>query len=59
MRELSSGVYNLLNSTRSKPMSVAQLLPKVQDSDEHLESNLSTILKTGAWYKTVLVHETK
>ena len=26
-------------------MSVAQLLSKVQDSDEHLESNLSTILK--------------
>lgn len=42
-----------------KPMLVSQLLSKVQDSDELLESNLSTILKTSAWIKTVLVQETK
>lgn len=39
-------VYNLLKSTSSiSPMLVAQLLSKVQDSDELLESNLSTMLK--------------
>ena len=59
MREIATGVCNLLKRTKSRPMSVDQLLSKVQSSDEHLESNLSTILQTGAWYQAVLVHETE
>ena len=45
MREIATGVCNLLKRTKSRPMSVDQLLSKVQSSDEHLESNLSTILQ--------------
>ena len=45
MRELSAGVYNLLKSTKSQPMSVAALLSKVRTSDDELESNLSTMLQ--------------
>ena len=43
MRELSSGVYNLLKSTRCQPMSVSAL---VNTSDEHLEMNLCTMLQS-------------
>ena len=45
MREIAAGVYNLLNKTKSRPMSVDQLLSRVQSSDEHLESNLTTMLQ--------------
>ena len=42
MRELSSGVYNLLKSTRRQSMSVSTLLDQVNTSDEQLEARLST-----------------
>ena len=45
MREIATGVCNLLKKTKSHRMCVDQLLSKVQSSDEHLESNLSTILQ--------------
>ncbi len=44
MRELSAGVCNMLKSTTSQHMSVSMLINKVDDSDEHLEANLCTML---------------
>ena len=44
LRELSSGVYNLLKSTRRQSMSVSMLLDQVNTSDEQLEAHLSTML---------------
>ena len=46
MREISSGVYNLLKSTRRQRMSVSALLHSVDARDEHLEANLSTMLQS-------------
>ena len=46
LRELSSGMYNLLKCTRGQPKSVSPLLSRVQVSDEHLEANLSTMLQS-------------
>ena len=46
MRELSAGVYNLLKSTRSQPMSVSMFLNKVETSDNGLEANLCTMLQS-------------
>ena len=46
MRELSSGVYNLLKSTRRQSMSVSMLLEQVNTSDEQLEARLSTMLQS-------------
>ena len=45
MREISSGVYNLLESTR-QCMSVSALLHSADTRDEHLEANLSTMLQS-------------
>ena len=46
MREISSGVYNLLKSTRRQRMSVSALLHSVDAHDKHLEANLSTMLQS-------------
>ena len=46
MRELSTGVYNLLKSTRRQGISVRKLLESIEDSDEHLEANLCTMLQS-------------
>ena len=46
MRELSAGVYNLLNSTRSQAMSVSKLLDSIDSSDKCLEANLCTMLQS-------------
>ena len=47
MRELSSGVYNMLKSARaSRPVSAAALLNQVATSDDQLEGNLSTVLRS-------------
>ena len=46
MRELSSGVYNLLKSTRRQCLSVSMLLEQVNTSDEQLEAHLSTMLQS-------------
>ena len=46
MREISAGVYNLLKSTRRRPMSVSTLLHGVATRDEHLEANLCTMLQS-------------
>ena len=47
MRELSAGVYNVMKSSKIKPMSVGNLLNKVEASDEHLEANLCTMLQSA------------
>ena len=44
MREISSGVYNLLKSCRKPSVSVGMLLEQVNSSDEHLKSHLCTML---------------
>ena len=46
MRELSSGVYNLLKSTRRESVSVSMLLEQVNTSDEQLEARLTTMLQS-------------
>ena len=46
MRELSSGIYNLLKSTRRQSMSVSMLLEQVNTSNEQLEARLSTMLQS-------------
>ena len=46
MCKISSGVHNLLKSTRRQPMSVSALLHSVDACDEHLEANLSTMLQS-------------
>ena len=46
MRELAAGVYNLMQSSRTAPTSVKNLLHQVQTSSDQLEANLSTMLQT-------------
>ena len=46
LRELASGVYNTLKTTKSRPMSVSSLLNRVQSSDDQLEANLCTMLQS-------------
>ena len=43
MRELAAGVYNLMQSSRTAPTSVKNLLHQVQSSSNRLEANLSTM----------------
>ena len=45
-KELKSGVYNVLNSTKTKLILVKTLLHGAQISSEHLEANLSTMLQS-------------
>ena len=46
MREISSGVYNLLKSSRKPSVSVGMLLEQVNSSDEYLEAHLCTMLQS-------------
>ena len=46
MREISAGVYNMLNRRSGQPMSVKMLLNKVDISDAQLEANLCTMLQS-------------
>ena len=46
MHELSAGIYNMLKSKTTQPMSVSSLLAKVQASDDKLEANLFTLLQS-------------
>ena len=45
MRELASGVYNLLKSTTQQRMPVGLFLDKVSASDSDVEANLSTMFQ--------------
>lgn len=46
LRELNAGVYNVLKTYRSQPTNVNQLLSGVNSSDDELEHNLSTMLRS-------------
>jgi hypothetical protein len=46
MRELQAGIYNVLKCSKGRPMAVGSLMSKVDTSDEHLESNLCTMLQS-------------
>ena len=46
MRELSAGIYNILNCRKMQPMSVSELLSRVETSDDTLEANLCTMLQS-------------
>jgi len=42
MRELSAGIYNVLNSTGKRHVSVKEFVDGINDSDAGIEVNLST-----------------
>ena len=44
MRELSAGIYNVLNSTNKRQLSVKQFVDEVNSLDTAIEANLSTVL---------------
>ena len=46
LRELNSGIYNLLKNTGKTEMCVSELLRQVDSSDQQLEINLSTVLQS-------------
>ena len=46
MRELSSGIYNVMKSTGRNGMSVKDFLAGVDSSDKQIEANLSTMLQS-------------
>ena len=46
MREIASGVFNLLKTTTSTVTSVSQLLSNVNTANESLEANLSTMFQS-------------
>ena len=46
LRELSAGIYNALNSTSRKHLSVQQFVNGVNSSDAGIEANLSTVLQS-------------
>ena len=51
MRELASGVYNLLKSTTQQRMPVGLFLDKVSASDPDVEANLSTMFQQNCGTK--------
>ena len=46
LRELSSGIYNVLNSGSRKHQTVRQFVAGINSSDEGIEANLSTVLQS-------------
>ena len=46
MRELSAGIYNVLNSTSRKHLSVKQFVDGINSSDSGIEANFSTVLQS-------------
>ena len=46
LRELSAGIYNVLNSTTRSHLSVKQFVDVVNSSDAGMEANLSTVLQS-------------
>ena len=46
IRELSSGIYNVMKSTGKNGMSVKDFLAGVNSSDKQMEANLSTMLQS-------------
>ena len=46
LRDLNSGIYNLLRNAGNTEMRVSELLRQVESSDQKLEVNLSTVLQS-------------
>ena len=46
LRELSVGIYNVLNSTSRRHLSAKQFIDAVNSSDAGMEANLSTVLQS-------------
>ena len=46
IRELTSGIYNMLKNTRQKDKSVRDLLTRLENNDSVLEGNLTTVLQS-------------
>ena len=46
LREVATGVYNVLNRSKGVAMSVKQLLAKIEASDNQLEASLFTMLQS-------------
>ena len=45
LRELASGIYNLLKGTRQHPMPVRDFVDHVAKNEEHIEASLSTVFQ--------------
>ena len=45
LRELGSGIYNLLKGTRQHPMPVRDFVDRVARNEEHIEASLSTVFQ--------------
>ena len=45
MRELASGIYNLLKGTWQHPMQVRDFVDRVATNEEHIEASLSTVFQ--------------
>ena len=56
MRELSSGIYKLLKSTRRQSSSASMLLEQGNTSNEELEARLSTMLQSVRGTKQLWFH---
>jgi len=46
MRELTAGIYNVLNSTGKRHLSVKEFVDAINGSDAGIEANLSTVLQS-------------
>ena len=56
LRELSSGIYNVLNSTSRRHQTVKQFVDGINGSDASIEANLCTVLQSVRgtkqfWYR--------
>ena len=56
MRQISAGIFNVLNSTANDKMPVTEFLSKVSKSDENIEANLSTIFQSVCGIKQYWFH---
>ena len=45
LRELSAGIYNVLNSTNRRNLCVKQFIDGINDSDAGIQANISTVLQ--------------
>ena len=46
LRDVNAGIYSVLNTKKSRPMSVGAFMSKMGHSDEHLEASLSSIFSS-------------
>ena len=55
LRELSSGICNVMKTTGKQGMSIKDFLKGVDSCNEHIEANLSTMFQSVQGTKTILV----